>query len=61
RQRVQHVFASIDPRERAEPEVEDIMTSVAEEFVESIVAFTAQLAKHRGSDRLDPADLRLHL
>ncbi|XP_022133029.1 transcription initiation factor TFIID subunit 12 [Momordica charantia] len=51
----------IDPSERLDPEVEDILVDLAEEFVESITTFGCSLAKHRRSTTLEAKDILLHL
>lgn len=52
---------SIDPNVKLEPEVEDLMLDIADEFVDSVTNFACRLAKHRGADTLDVKDLQLHL
>uniref|UniRef100_A0A2P2MXT9 Uncharacterized protein MANES_09G056700 n=1 Tax=Rhizophora mucronata TaxID=61149 RepID=A0A2P2MXT9_RHIMU len=58
---VQELVTQIDPSERLDPEVEEILVDIAEEFVESITAFGCSLAKHRKSDTLEAKDILLHL
>jgi len=61
RQAIHDLVASVDPYVRVDSEAEDILLTVASEFLESTTNFSARLARHRGSDSLDVKDFQLHL
>ncbi|KAF9021529.1 hypothetical protein BDZ89DRAFT_1071377 [Hymenopellis radicata] len=53
RRTLQDLVASIDPNVKIEADVEDLLLSIADEFIDS--------QKHRGGDTLEVRDLQLHL
>ncbi|KAI5123897.1 hypothetical protein M0805_005713 [Coniferiporia weirii] len=61
RRSIQDLVFSIDPNVKIEPEVEDLLLDIADEFVDSVTNFGCRLAKHRGGDSLEVRDLQLHL
>ncbi|THH15367.1 hypothetical protein EUX98_g9477 [Antrodiella citrinella] len=61
RRSIQDLVTSIDPNVKIEPEVEDLLLDIADEFIDSVTNFGCRLAKHRSGDTLEVRDLQLHL
>jgi transcription initiation factor TFIID subunit 12 len=58
---LQDLLTAIDPKEKIDPAVEDMIIQIAEDFVATVATCSSLLAKHRGSHTLDVADIQLHL
>lgn len=58
---IHELVHQVDPLEKLDPEVADILGDIAENFLESIIRSGCSLAKHRKSTTLEAKDVLLHL
>ena len=63
RQSLQKLLQEVDPQatEKLNPDVEDVLLDIVDEFVETATRFSCDLAQHRGGSSLEAKDLKLHL
>jgi len=61
KKKLQDLVKQIDPTQTLDGDVEELLIDMANDFIERVVTFSCQLAKHRGSDTLEAKDIQLHL
>ena len=59
--RLQELAHAIDPKLKLEPEAEQVLQDVADDFVENLAAFACELAVHRAGTTLEAKDIQLAL
>lgn len=58
---MQDLVREVDPNEQLDEEVEELLLQIADDFIESTVNASCQLAKHRQALTLDVTDVQMHL
>ncbi len=63
KRKLQQLLNSVSPssNEKLQPEVEDLLLELVDDFIESTTTFACKLAAHRGSDQLEVGDVKLHV
>lgn len=58
---LQELLKEFAPGESFEPEVEEMLLEITDDFVDNVLEHAARLARHRGSEAVEPKDVLLHL
>lgn len=61
KKRLHDLVEEVDPTQLIDEDVEEVLLQIADDFIESVVTSSCQLAKHRKSSTLEVKDVQLHL
>jgi hypothetical protein len=61
KRKIQEIIGQMDPKERVEPDVEQALLEIADNFIDHVTHFACQMAKHRKSNKVEVKDFSFPL
>jgi len=61
KRRITDLLKEVDPLEQLDEDVEELLTQIADDFIDNVVTSACQLARHRKSGTVEVKDVQLHL